>query len=78
MSAALKVSRELQQIAQRLDGDLERVAGTRVGFTLFVWTDGRSNYISTADRAEMIAVLEQHIAGWKQGAADMPAHEVQG
>lgn len=75
MSAQHKISRELQGIAKRLGDDLDRVAGTQVAFSLFVWTEGRSNYISSADRREVIAVLEAHIAGWKQGMPDVPAHE---
>lgn len=79
MSAdAVKVSEHLQAVARELDQRLERIAGKRVAFSLFVWTDGRSNYISTADRSEIIAVMEQMIAGWKQGMPDVPAHEYKG
>lgn len=78
MSAQEKISRNLPSIADRLRADIEKVAGQSVAFSLFVWTDGRSNYISTADRETVIAVLEEHIRGWKAGMPDIPAHEVRG
>lgn len=78
MSAQDKISRELQNIAGRLRKDIEQVAGQPGAFSLFVWTEGRSNYISTADRETVIAVLEEHIKGWKAGMPDIPAHEVRG
>lgn len=76
MDAQEKISRELQNIARGLGDVLNDVAGEEVAFSLFVWTKGRSNYINTADRATVIAVLEEHIKGWKAGMPDIPAHEV--
>jgi hypothetical protein len=73
---AAVVSRALQTVAKELDDRLEKLVGRRVAFSLFVWTRGRSNYISTADRSEVIAVLEQHINGWKAGMPDVQAHRI--
>jgi len=73
-----KVSLAMQDIATELDQRITEIAGRRVAFSLFVWTDGRCNYISTAERQEIIAVLEGMIAGWKAGMPDIPAHELVG
>lgn len=73
-----KVSLALQDIARELDTRIEGVAGKKIAFSLFVWTDGRCNYVSTADRQEVIHVLEGMIAGWKKGMPDIPAHEIAG
>ena len=70
------VSRELQRVARDLDADLAEVAGERVAFSLFVWTEGRCSYVSSgAMRSEVIVVLEAMIARWKAGEPDVPAHE---
>jgi hypothetical protein len=76
MSDARIVSKQLQSIAADLGVRLEQLTGHRVAFSLFVWTDGRASYISTAARHEVIAVLEQMLAGWRKGMPDVPAHEV--
>lgn len=75
--AMTKVSKEAPCIAKRLSDDINQIAGEPVAFSLFIWTEGRCSYISSAtDRAEIIAVLESMIAGWKEGMPDIPAHEV--
>lgn len=76
MSPMEKVSHGLLEIARKLDDQIETVAAERVAFSLFVWTDGRCNYVSTADRTEIIAVLEGMIEKWKAGHPDIPAHEL--
>lgn len=78
MSAQRKVSRGLRGIAKRLEKDVEKVAGKPCHISLFVWTEGRSNYISTLPREQVIAILEEHIAAWKAGMPDIPAHEIDG
>lgn len=75
---AVKVSRDLQHIAQEIDRLVKRSAGRRVSFSLFVWTDARANYISNStDRAEIKRALLSVIDGWEVGMPDVPAHEVQ-
>lgn len=76
MSDATKISKHLQEIACEIDDRLESLVGHKVGFSLFVWTDTRSNYISNAAREEVIKVLEEHLSGWKQGMPDIPAHKI--
>ena len=76
--SARRVSQSLQELAAALDKTLERIAGERVAFSLFVWTPEFSNYISsTNDREVIIKVLEQHIANWRAGCPDIPAHKRQ-
>jgi hypothetical protein len=72
----IAVSKDLEKIARRLDRLIEEAAGERVSFSLFVWTEGRCSYISTANRDDVIQVLEGMIAGWKAGMPDVPAHNV--
>ena len=76
MSDATEVSRHLQAIAQEIDTRLRELVGRRVNFSLFVWTEGRSNYISTADRSDVAAVLTEHLKGWAAGMPDVPAHKI--
>ena len=77
-SAAREVSKHLPAIASVTYDALEAVAGKRVDFSLIVWTEGRFQYISTADRADVKAALKTLIDGWHAGMPDVPAHEVQG
>lgn len=76
MSDATEVSKHLQTIAAEIDERLTQLVGHKVAFSLFVWTDGRSNYISTADRKEVAAVLVEHLKGWAKGMPDVPAHRI--
>ncbi len=77
-NATLKLSHELQAIAKRLDTDIERVAGERIGFTLLVFTEGRASYISTVARHESVREIQNLLDVWGAGMPDVPAHEVAG
>ena len=71
MQSAARVSRGLQDMARKLNRDLERLSGERVAFSLFVWTPEFSNYVSSAaDREQVIKVLEKHIANWRDNPPD--------
>lgn len=75
---ARAVSRDLQDLARLIDRWLaKRSPDERIAFSLFVWTPKFANYISSADRAQIIDVLEQMIARWKAGMPDIPTHERQ-
>lgn len=76
MNPSHKVSLELQTIAGEISKRLDDVAEQPVAWSLFVWTDGRASYVASADRAEVILVLEAMIAKWKAGMPDIPAHMV--
>ncbi len=77
MSDAAEVSKHLKTIAGEIDKRLTGLVGHKVAFSLFVWTDGRSNYISTASRSEVAQVLVQHLKGWAAGMPDIAAHIVE-
>lgn len=77
--AAVKVSMALQDVARQLDERLTAIAGAPVSFSLFVWTDGRANYVANStDRAEIKRVVLSVITGWDAGMPDVPAHEFKG
>jgi hypothetical protein len=70
------LSQSLQDVARGLDDALKAIAGQRINFSLWVWSDGRTQYVSNAQRADVIKALEETIARWKEGMPDIPAHEV--
>lgn len=73
----INVSRGLQEVARDLDQQLERLAGARVSFSLFVYTEGRTQYISSSgDRAEIKRAITAILDGWEAGMPDIPAHEI--
>lgn len=75
-SVTLKLSKELRNIAARLDKIIEKTAGERIAFTLFIWTDERCSYISTADRDVVRENMREVLSGWDSGMPDVPAHKV--
>lgn len=74
MSAILKLSLRLQDIAQSLDDVLLDVAGERIGFVLVLNADGVAQYISNANRKDGRELIESLLARWNAGRADIPAH----
>lgn len=75
MSTSMKVSARLQDAARLVDEFLEEAAGERVSFSLIVWTKGTINYVSNAEREDVLMALEEMIARWKAGHPDIPAHK---
>jgi hypothetical protein len=74
MSASLRLSLRLQDIAKLLSDGLEEVAGEPVPFVLVCAADGVAQYVSNADRKDGSELLESLLARWKAGRADIPAH----
>lgn len=74
---AVKVSRALPAVADVTYEALEALVGQRVDFSLVVWSEGRLNYISTAERADVRVALGELLKAWDAGMPDVPAHEVQ-
>lgn len=74
MSASLKLSLRLQDIAQSLDDVLLDVAGERINFVLVLTADGVAQYISNASRKDGRELIESLLAWWNAGRADIPAH----
>jgi hypothetical protein len=75
---AIKVSTVLQAVMEELDACFEKHVGRRVAITLFVWTDGRAQYISSADRAEVRKNITDLFEMWDKGMPDIPSHEISG
>lgn len=75
-SPMARVSRELQDVMKELDERLEKIAGTRVAFSIFVYTEGRMNYGGNLDREEALHVIEQWCAAKRAGMPDVPAHKI--
>lgn len=75
----IEVSRDLQNLAAMIDQRIKEVTGqSGVCFSLFVWTDGRFQYVSNCDsRAEIKRAILALLDGWDEGMPDMPAHEIQ-
>lgn len=76
-AADINVSKNLQRIASGIDRALEIAAGEKVRFSLFVWSDGRPQYVANAERADVVLALKAILAKWEEGMPDVPTHEVQ-
>jgi predicted transcriptional regulator len=76
--SAIQLSKDLKDIAKRLDAMIEQSAGQRVAFTLMVYTDGRASYLSTASREDGIREMKKLIELWEAGMPDIPAHKISG
>lgn len=76
VSATIKLSQSLQEIAALLDKRIEAAAGERIAFTLIVFTDGRASYISTCSRADSVQGMRELLKLWDQGMPDIKAHEL--
>ena len=76
MTSELKISYALQDVARRLQADLDGIAGEPVAFTLIVFTAPRASYISNARREEAVREIKYLLSLWEQGMPDVPAHEV--
>ena len=78
--AEAALSRDLQNLAKRLEVMLEKRAGKPMLFSLVIFNDepgSRMQYISNTDRECVKNALESLLDGWREGMPDVPAHEVQ-
>ncbi|RKQ70162.1 hypothetical protein BCL74_2102 [Oceanibaculum indicum] len=71
------LSRKLPEIADMLKREIRAATGRDICFSLVVWTEGRVQYISNAQRPDVIEGYRRLLAGWEAGMPDVPAHEVQ-
>lgn len=75
----MKLSPLLPGVAQGLAEVIEEMAGERVLFALHIFgrgTDGRGQYVSNAERADVIKALRELLDRWeKTGSDDGPLHE---
>lgn len=72
----IQLSKDLQEIAHKLDSLIEKSAGERVAFTLLVYTEGRASYISSATREESVREIKHLLELWESGMPDTPAHTI--
>jgi hypothetical protein len=71
----IRVSRRLKRIARLLDKELSQAAGVKVPFSLFIWGDGRSQYVANIDRQDAMAVMEETLTRFKRHEPDLgPPH----
>lgn len=72
------VSKELQRVAQYLDGELLRITGNRQPFVLVVFTPRRANYVSNGPREEVRADLKKLVDYWEEvyDTPDIPSHKL--
>lgn len=75
-SEMILMSKALQPLATALDEIIQDHVGKRIGFCLVVFTEGRAQYVSNCDRAEVVAALQELLTRWGQGMPDIKAHEV--
>lgn len=74
MSALLKVALAQQTIAETLDVRLKAIGGDGLQWSLFIWhpQEKATNYLSTADREEVMRVLGDMVDKWRAGAPPVP------
>ncbi len=73
---AIKLSRQLREIAENLDQQIHEAAGKRVPFTLIVFTEDRTSYVSTCDRADSVREMRHLLDLWEQSMPDIEAHKI--
>lgn len=76
-SPIIAVSEGLQPLANEIDRRIAELAGERVCFSLFVWTEGRAQYVSnTTDRPAIKKAIREVTDSWDAGMPDIPAHKI--
>lgn len=71
-----KISKQLSAIADNLRADIMEKTGEDLPFTLMIFTEGRSQYISNVDRSTSIEQIENMLDYWKRDLPNIPAHEI--
>lgn len=70
----VRISKGLQKTADNIDHELSALAGGKpVGFSLLVWTDGRTQYVSNCDREQIKLAMRELLARW-DADDEGPAH----
>jgi hypothetical protein len=73
-SQSTRVSLILQCLASGISDVLKEAAGEEIAFVLVVQADQVAQYVSNTKRSDGVALLEDLLARWKAGRADIPAH----
>lgn len=71
-----KISEELNSIANRLLVDMEEVTGEQLHFTLLVYTEERTQYVSNVSREDSIDQIEFYLKMLKAGMEPIPLHKL--
>lgn len=77
--AEIQLSKQLQDLAKKLEVMLEKRAGKPMLFSLIIFNDipgSRMQYVSNTDRAGVVDAMKSLLAGWGENMPDIPAHEV--
>lgn len=76
ISAAIMINQELKRIAARLDREIAAITGERLPFSLFLWTEGRANYVSNSpDRDVIKEAMLMTISKWDAETARKSDHQ---
>lgn len=73
-TASIRLSLLLQDVAEGVQNALNAAAGEPVAFVLVIQADKVAQYVSNCDRNDGKALIEDLLARWKAGRADIPAH----
>lgn len=77
--ATVKISQNLQGLAEGLDDVLEEIAGEKQGFILLTFPlnsdETEVQYVSNAERDGAIEAIAELQRRWQEGEPDTPYHE---
>lgn len=79
-NADMKVSENLRDIFQKLEEEVNKVAGQPMAISLCIFQTkegSRMSYISNCNRIEVASAWKSLVNGWGKGMPDIPAHEYQ-
>lgn len=72
------ISRQLQDIFNRLEQEIEELVGQKMGISLCIFNSepgSRINYISNCERKNVATAWMSMVKGWGEGMPDIPAHK---
>lgn len=62
----VKIGRRLRRIADLVDKELRKAAGTVVGFSLLTWGAGRTQYVSNSRRDDTRTAMKELVERWDE------------
>lgn len=62
----VRIAKRLPRIADMVEKELAKAAGTRVGFSVLTWGAGRTQYVSNAQRADTKTAMRELVDRWDQ------------
>jgi len=79
MSSDAKLSRELREVAKKVQKILDKHTEKRMAFSLLIFNDvpgSRMQYISNVEREDVIDAMRSLLKAWEEGMPDVPAHKI--